>query len=132
MVPWLQNSGIQTVIVLCCTWYDEVTPCIFSAQLGVSVAELQGGSAYAAVQAHPHGCVPSVKMIGLGTFDVSCGIHQIIGRVHWDGHNAAEIFHKEAIGAPLAGIMPGLESVAHLSEIHIYVLDEVIDLAGAV
>ena len=84
------------------------------------------------VQVRPHGTVPSVEMIGLGTFDVGCGIHQTIGRVCWDGHNAAEIVHKEAIGAPLAGVTPGLESIVHLPEIDIYVLDEVIDLAGAV
>ena len=132
MVPWLPDSGIKMVIVLRPMWYDEVTPCIFSAQLGVSVTELQGGLAYTMVQACPHGCVLSVKMIGLGTFDISCGIHQTIERVHWDGHNAAEILHKEAVGTPLAGIVPGLESIAHLPEVNVYVLDEVVDLAGAV
>ena len=71
-------------------------------------------------------------MIGLGTFDISCGIHQTIGRVRLDGHNAPEIVHKEAIGAPLARIVPSLESIVHLPEIDIYVLDEVVDLAGAV
>ena len=76
--------------------------------------------------------VLSVKVIGLSAFDVCCGIHQTIGRVHWDGHNAAEIVHEEAIGASLAGITPGLESVAHLPEIDIYVLDEVVDLVEAV
>ena len=120
------------VIVLHPVWYEEATPCIFSVLLGISVTELQGGSAYTTMQVHPRGTVLSVKMIGLSTFDVSCGIHQTIGRVHWDGHNAAEIVHKKAIDAPLAGIAPGLESIAHLLEIDIYVLDEVIDLAGAV
>ena len=87
MVPLLQDSRIQTVIVLHPTGYNEATPCVFSALLGISVTELQGGSAYTAVQAHPHGTVPSVEMIGLDAFDVSGGIHQTIGRVHWDGHN---------------------------------------------
>ena len=132
VVPWLQDSRIQMFVVLHPTCYDEVTPCILSALLGISVTELQGGSAYAMMQAHPCGTVPSVKMIGHCTLDVSCGIHQAIGRIHWDGHNATEIVHKEAIGAPLAGIMPSLESIVHLPEIDIYVLDEVIDLAGAV
>ena len=112
--------------------YDEVTPCIFSALLGISVTELKGGLAYTTVQAHPHGTVPSVKMIGLDAFDVSGGAHQTIGRVCWDGHNAAEIVHKEAIGTPLAGIAPSLESVMCLPEVNLYVLDEVVDLAGAV
>ena len=120
------------IVVLYPTWYDEVTPCIFSALLGISVTELQGGSAYTMVQAHPCGTVPSVEMIGLGAFDISCGIHQTIWRVCWDGHNATEIVHKEAIGVSLAGITPSLESIVHLPEIDIYVLDEVIDLAGAV
>ena len=71
-------------------------------------------------------------MIGLGAFDVSGGIHQTIGRVRWDGHNTAEIVHKEAIGMPLAGMVPSLESVMCLLEVNLYILDEVIDLAGAV
>ena len=112
--------------------YDEVTPCIFSVLLGISVTELQGGSAYTTVQAHPHGTVLSVEMIGLNAFDISGGVHQTIGRVCWDGHNAAEIVHKEAIGAPLASITPSLESIACLPEVNLYVLDEVVDLAGAV
>ena len=120
------------VIVLCPTGNDEATPCVFSALLGISVTELQGGLAYTVVQAHPHGTVPSVEMIGLDAFDVSGGIHQTIGRVHWDGHSATEIVHKEAVGMPLAGIAPGLESTAHLLEVDLYVLDEIVDLAGAV
>ena len=128
----LQDGRIQMVIVLHPMWYHEVTPCIFSTLLGISVTELQGGSTYTTMQVHPRGTVPSVKMIGLGTFDVSCGIHQTKGRVHWDGHNAAEIVHKEAIGMPLVGITSSLESIACLPEINIYVLDEVVDLAGAV
>ena len=71
-------------------------------------------------------------MIGLNAFDISGGIHQTIGRVRWDGHNAAEIVHKEAIGTPLASVAPGPESAAYLPEVNLYVLDEVIDLAGAV
>ena len=84
------------------------------------------------MQAHHHGTVLSVKMIGLDTFDVTGGVHQTIGRVCWDRHNAAEIVHKKAIGTPLAGVAPSLESVAHCPEVALYVLDEVIDLAGAV
>ena len=120
------------VVILHPGWYDEATPCIFSALLGISVTEQQGGSAHTTVQAHPRGTVLSVKVIGLSAFDVCCGIHQTIGRVRWDGHNATEIVHKEAIGTSLASIAPGLESVAHLQKIEIYVLDEVVDLVGAV
>ena len=132
MVLWLQYSRNQTVIILHPTWYDEATPCVFSVLLGISVTELQGGSAYTMVQVHPCGTVLSVKVIELSTFDVCYGIHQTIGRVHWDGHNAAEIIHEEAIGTPLAGIVPSLESIVCLPEIDIYVLDEVVDLVGAV
>ena len=113
-------------------WYDEAAPSIFSVLLGISVTELQGGSAHTMVQAHPCGTVPSVKVIGLSTFDVCRWIHQTIGRVHGDGHNATEIIRKEAIVASLASIVPGLESITHLLEIDIYVLDEVVDLVGAV
>ena len=66
----------------------------------------------------------SVEVIELSTFDICHGIHQTIGRVHGDRHNA--------IGTSLAGIAPGLEDIAHLLEIDIYVLDEVVDLVGAV
>ena len=132
MVPRLHYSGKQTVIILHLVWYDEASPCIFSALLGISVTELQGGSAHTTVQAHPRGTVSSVEVIGLSTFDVCCGIHQTIGRVRWDGHNATEIIHEEAIGASLASVAPGLESVVCLPEINIYVLDEVVDLVGAV
>ena len=109
-----------------------MTPYIFSALLGIIITELQGGSAYTTMQACPHRTVPSVEMIGLNAFDVTGGVHQTIGRVHWNGHNATEIVHKKAIGMPLAGVMPGLESVTHCPEVTLYVLDEVIDLAGAV
>ena len=132
VVPWLQDSGIQTVVILHPEGYNEVTPCVFSALLGISVTELQGGSAYTVVQAHPCGTVSSVKMIRLNAYDISGGIHQTIGRVHWDGRNAAKIVHKEAIGVPLAGIVPSLESIMCLLEVDLYVLDEVVDLAGAV
>ena len=132
VVPRLQDSWIQMVIVLRPVGYDEATPCVFNVLPEISVTELQGGLAYTMVQACPHGTVLSVKMIGLGAFDVSGGIHQTIGRVHWDGHNAAEIVHKEAIDAPLAGVVPSLESIACLPEVDLYVLDEVVDLAGVV
>ena len=113
----------QSLYVLHPGGYDEATPCAFSVLLGISVTELQGGSAYTAVQAHPCGTVLSVEMIGFNTFDVSGGIHQTIGRVCWDGHDTAKIVHKEAIGMPLASITPGLESIAHLLEVDLYVLD---------
>ena len=74
---------------------DEVTPNVFSALFGIIVTELQGGMAYTMMQAHPHGTVVSVKMIGFDAFDVTGGIHQAIGRVCGDGHNAAEIVHKK-------------------------------------
>ena len=74
----------------------------------------------------------SVEMIRFDAFDVTGGIHQAIGRVHGDGHNAAEIIHKKAIGMPLAGVAPILEGVVCHSEVTLYVLDEIGDLAGTV
>ena len=120
------------VIVLHPVGHNEATPYIFSALLGIIITELQGGSAYTTMQAYPCRTVPSVKMIRLDTFDITGGVHQTIVRVHWDGHNAAEIVHKKAIGTPLARVAPSLESIVHCLEVTFYVLDEVIDLAGAV
>ena len=111
---------------------DEVTPDVLSTQFGIIVTELQGGAAHTTMQAHPHRTVTSVKMIGFDAFDVTGGIHQAIGRVCGDRHNTAEIVNKKAIGTPLAGIVPGLESVVHHSEVTLYVLDEIGDLAGAI
>ena len=111
---------------------DEVTSNVFSALFGIIITELQGGTAYTSVQAHPRRTVPSVKMIGFDAFDITSGVHQAIGRVHGDGHNATEIVHKQAIGMPLAGITPGLESIACHPEVALYVLDEIVYLAGAI
>ena len=83
------------------------------------------------MQAHPHGTVVSVKMIEFNAFDIIGGVHQPIGRVRGDGHSTTEIVHKKAIGMPLAGVTPGLESVVHHLEVTLYVLDEIVDLAGA-
>ena len=91
---------------------DEVTPDVLSTQFGIIVTELQGGVAHTMMQARPCGTVTSVEMIRFDAFDVTGGIHQAVGRVHGDGHNAAEIVHKKAIGTPLAGVALSLESVA--------------------
>ena len=120
------------VVVLHPTGHNEATLYVFSVLLGIIITELQGGSAYTTMQAHPRRTVPSVEMIGLDAFDVTGRVHQTIGRVCWDGHNAAEIVHKKAIGAPLVRVMPDLESIMCCLEVTLYVLDEVIDLAGAV
>ena len=84
------------------------------------------------MQAHPCGTVVSVKMIRFDAFDITGGLHQAIGRVHGDEHNVAEIVYKKAIEVPLAGIAPSLESIAHCLEVALYVLDEIVDLAGAI
>ena len=109
-----------------------MTPNIFSALFGIIVTELQGGAAYTMMQAHPCETVASVEMIGFDTFDITGGVHQAIGRVCGDGHNAAEIVHKKAIDVPLARVTPSLESIACCLEVTLYVLDEIVDLAGAI
>ena len=109
-----------------------MTPNVLSTLFGIIVTELQGSVAYTMMQASPHGTVVSVKMIEFDAFDVTGGVHQAIGRVHGDGHNAAEIVHKKAIDTPLAGVAPSLESVTCLPEVTLYVLDEIVDLAGAI
>ena len=111
---------------------DEVTSDVFSTLFGIIITELQGGAAYTMMQAHPHRTVVSVEMIGFDTFDITGGVHQAIGRVCGDGHSVAEIVHKKAIGTPLAGVSPSLESVTHCLEVTLYVLDEIVDLAGAI
>ena len=100
--------------------------------LGIIITELQGSMAYTTMQAHPHRTVVSVKMIRFDAFDVAGGVHQAIARVRGDGHSAAEIFHKKAIGVPLARVTPSLESIACHLEVALYVLDEIVDLAGAI
>ena len=111
---------------------DEVTPDILSTQFGIIVTELQGGAAHTMMQAHPCRTVTSVKLIGFDAFDVTGGIHQAVGRVRGDGHNTAEIVHKKVIGVPLARVAPNLESIVYCSEVTLYVLDEIRDLAGAI
>ena len=71
-------------------------------------------------------------MIGFDAFDITGGVHQAIGRVCGDEHSAAEIVHKKAIGAPLAGVTPNLESIVHHLEVTLYVLDEIVDLTGTI
>ena len=111
---------------------DEVTPDVLSTLFGIIITELQGGVAHTMMQVHPCGTVMSVKMIRFDTFDLTGGIHQAIGRVRGNGHNTAEIFHKKAIGMPLPGVIPSLESIVHCSEVALHVLDEIGDLAGAI
>ena len=106
---------------------DEVTPDIFSTLFGIIITELQGGTAYTMMQAHPCRTVVSVEMIRLGSV-----VHQAIGRVHGDGHSTAEFVHKKAIGMPLAGVAPSLESIVHHLEATLYVLDKIVDLTGAI
>ena len=79
-------------------------------------------------------CIPAglLRVIRLSAFDICHGIHQTIGRVSGDRHNAAEIIQEEAIGTSHASITPSLKGIACCSEIDIYVLDEVVDLVGAV
>ena len=109
-----------------------MTPNIFSMLFGIIITKLQGGVAYTTMQAHPCRTVASVEMIRFDAFDVTGGVHQAIGRVCGDGHSAAEIVHKKAIGTPLARVTPGLESIVHCLEVTLYVLDEIVDLAGAI
>ena len=111
---------------------NEVTPDVVSALFGIIVTELQGGAAYTMMQAHPCGAVVGVKMIWFNAFDVTGGVHQAIGRIRGDEHNATEIVHEKAISAPLAGVAPGLEGVMHCLEVTLYVLDEIVDLAGTI
>ena len=73
---------------------DVATPNIVSALFGIIITELQGGVAYTTMQVRPHGTVAGVKMIRFNAFDVTGGVHQAIGRIRGDGHNATEIVHK--------------------------------------
>ena len=99
---------------------------------GIIVTELQGGAAYTTMQARPRRTVASVEMIGFDTFEVTGGVHRAIGRVRGDRHNTAEIIHKKAIGMLLAGVAASLESIVRCLEVALYVLDEIVDLAGAI
>ena len=109
-----------------------MTPDVVSALFGIIITELQGGTAYTMMQVHLHGDVVGDKMIWFNTFDVTGGVHQAIGRICGDGHNATEIVHEKAISIPLAGVAPGLEGIACCLEVTLCVLDEIVDLAGAI
>ena len=123
---------LQPIIVLHPMGQDEVTPDVSSTLFGTIVTELQGSTAYTMMQVCPPGTVASVEMIGFDAFDITGDVHQAIGRAHGDGHNATEIVHKKAIGMPLTGVAPGLESIVRCPEVILYVLDEIVDLAGAI
>ena len=71
-------------------------------------------------------------MIQFYTFYITGGIHQAIGRVHGDGHSAAEIVYTMAKGAPLARVTAGLESVMHHLKVDLYVFDKTEDLFGGI
>ena len=109
-----------------------MTPDVLSTLFGIIITELQGSVAYTTMQACPHRTVASVKMVRFNAFDVTDGVHQTIGRVCGDGHNATEIVHKKAIGVPLARVTPSLESIVHHPEVALYVLDEIVDLDGTI
>ena len=132
MVLWLQNRGAQPIIVLHPTGQNEATPDVFSTLFGIIITELQGGGTYTTMQAHSHGTVEGVKMIRFDAFDINRGIHQAMGRVRGDGHSTTEIVHKNTIGTPLARVAPSLESIVCCLEVSLYVLDEIMDLAGAI
>ena len=71
---WLKNSGEQPIIVLSPTRQDEVAPGIVGVLFGFIIVELQGGMAYAAMQAHPHWIVAGVKMIWINISYVAGGV----------------------------------------------------------
>ena len=110
---------------------DEVTPSIVGMLFGIIVAELYGGTAYATMQAHPHGTVAGVKMIHFNTFYVIGGIHQAIRWVRGDGHSVAEIVYKRQRHAS-CWVTPSLESITcHLKD-NLYVFDEIEDLVRGI
>ena len=127
VVLWLQNSRVQSSIVLHPMGQDEAAPDVFGVLFGIVITELQGGVAYTAMQAHPRGTVAGVEVIRFNAFDVTGGIHQAIGRVHGDRHSTAEVVHKKTIGVPLARVTPGLESIACHLKVTLYVLDEMLN-----
>ena len=63
MIPQLEDSGEQPIIVLSPKRRDEVAPGVVGALFGFIIVELQGGVAYAVMQAHPCWIVVGVKMI---------------------------------------------------------------------
>ena len=124
VIPRLEDSREQPIIVLCAAGQDEAAPGIVGTLFGFIIV-LEGGAAYAAMHTCPCQIVAGVKMIQIRISDVAGGVYQAIRLVGGDGHSAPKVADKKAKGMPLAGITSSLKSVTHHLKVDLYVLDEV-------
>ena len=125
VVPWLEDSREQLIIVLGPTGQDEVAPSIVGALFGFIIVKLQGGAAHAAMQVHPCWIVVGVKMIWIHISYLAGGVYQAVRRVCGDGHGTPKDADKKAKGMPLARIASGLKSITCYLKVNLHVLDEV-------
>ena len=66
-----------------------------------------------------------VKVVRLQVPHVACGVNEAVRQVCGDGHCTPIVADKKAEGMPLAGVIPGLKSIAHCLEVDLYILNKV-------
>ena len=124
-ILWLENHGEESIIILGPVGQDQVAPGVLSVLVGVIIGELQCGATYAAVQVGSSQVVAGVKVIWLHIPHIIGWVDEAVWQIHGNGHGAPVVADKEAKGAPLAGVTPGLKSILRCLEVTLYVLDEV-------
>ena len=102
---------------------DEVASGIVGALFRFIIVELQGGTAYAAMQTCPCQIVVGVKVIWIHIPHVAGGVYQAVRWVCQDGNGAPKVAEKKAKSMPLAGIASS--SVTHCLKVDLDVLDKV-------
>ena len=125
MILQLENRGEELVIVLSPVGQDEAAPGVVGVLFRFIIVELQDGTAYAAMQAHPHQIVVGVNMIWIHIPHVAGGVYQAVRRVCGDGHGTPKVADKKAKCTPLAGIASSLKSIMCCLKVNLYVLDKV-------
>ena len=104
---------------------DQVALGVLSALVGVIIGKLQYGMTYAEVQVGPSQVVAGVKVIWIHVPHVTGWVDEAVWQIHGNRHGTPVVADKEAKGAPLAGVAPGLKSIPHHLEVTLNVPDEV-------
>ena len=99
---------------------------------GVSIHILQSNVAHAVAQACSCQVVACVKVAWIHIPHIAHWVDEAVRQICGDGHGVPIVADKEAKGAPLAGVTPGLKSIAHHLEVTLYVLNKVQDLVWSI
>ena len=105
-----------------------MAPRVLSALVGIIIHVLQCGVPYAVAQACSSQVVVGVKVVWFHIPHIARWVDEAVRQIHGDGHGAPIVADKEAKGLPLAGVAPGLKSIAHHLEVNLYILNKVQDL----